>query len=111
MADPETFALIHVAGQPCNHFDAVISGTREGLQALAETIARALDAGEATVVDAFASDGEGYDLTVKLLSEDEFQKEKPPYIDDEINTAVAYWRERAFESEAKNYRLKKGIAT
>jgi len=58
----------HVYGQPCEHFHAQIAGNKKALQLIADTILRAIVVGEATTTESiFATDGEGYEVLVKML--------------------------------------------
>lgn len=57
--------LIHIYPQESWHMDAYIVANREGLQALKEAIDEALDR-ENAEVEAFVSDGEGYEIEIIL---------------------------------------------
>jgi hypothetical protein len=69
---------LHVVPQYTYHADASIVGTREALVALRDAISYALKCGEAQM-DTFASDGEGYTLTVRKIGAPAFHQEKPYY--------------------------------
>lgn len=78
--DLTTLAWLHVYSQPCEHFDARIVGNRKSLELLKDTIDKALklpidaDSWERTSEEVFATDGEGYDIAVKLLPDDPSKK-------------------------------------
>lgn len=69
---------LHVVPQYTYHGDAEIVGTAEALTALRDAISYALKRGEADM-DTFASDGEGYTLTVRKLEPATFQEARPYY--------------------------------
>jgi len=62
--------VLNIYGQPMEHMEAEIIGTKEGLEELRDAIDKALRVGEASTGEMlFASDGEGY--TVKIIRGDE----------------------------------------
>ncbi|KKK62223.1 hypothetical protein LCGC14_3006470 [marine sediment metagenome] len=77
---PEILRYLHIYSQPCEHFDARIVGNRAALELLRDTIKQALklpvdaDSWARTSEELFATDGEGYDVTVKLLPDDPDKK-------------------------------------
>ncbi|MFA6244772.1 MAG: hypothetical protein WC655_27760 [Candidatus Hydrogenedentales bacterium] len=102
----ETYGILHIYAQHCEHDEARIVGNREGLIALAAVVARALEsAGEVESDHVFCNDGEGYRVSVRKsdVTSDLPKTYKTYYISGEIQ----YWRERAFEAEAKISRLRR----
>jgi hypothetical protein len=83
---------INLYGQFTYHDDAEIIGDRKGLTALCSAINAALDDSRmsddnAHRIDVFASDGEGYMLSVILIEEPESRFPDPAYIGNEIDKA------------------------
>ncbi len=74
----DEFESIHLYGQHSEHDEAFIVGTRGALITLRKVIDAALESNQETV-DVFASDGEGYDLIVKCVSEEEMDLKPLPY--------------------------------
>jgi hypothetical protein len=76
---------LHIYGQPCEHCEARIAGNRKALEIVMNTIQKALnmpidaDSWEKTTEEVFATDGEGYDVAVKLLPDD---PDKKPMLDN-----------------------------
>lgn len=77
--------VLHIYGQGSFHDELAVMGNEAALQALAETIKKALTNGIATM-DAFVSDGEGYTVRIKCLRGDwdtyEWQNLAVPYTAD-----------------------------
>lgn len=74
---------IHVYGQFVWHDSAAIIGTRGSLLALRSAIDAALAHGNGNgFVEAFAADGEGYDIQVSLVSSNDFFGLAHPYMDE-----------------------------
>lgn len=69
---------LNLVPQYTHHDDAEIVGTAEALTALRDAIAYALKSGEAEM-STFASDGEGYTLTVRKLEPGPFINARPYY--------------------------------
>lgn len=67
MSDIERTPWLHITSQFRWHGEAYITGTRDGLLALAGAINEALLNGDATA-EVFATDGEGYGIVVRLSS-------------------------------------------
>lgn len=73
IVDLATLPWLHVYGQPCEHFSVSIVGNRKALELLKSTIEEALklpvdaESEATTPEEVFATDGEGYDVVVKLL--------------------------------------------
>jgi len=72
-----TFGL-HVVPQYTYHADAEIVGTADALAALRDAISIAIKHGDSEM-KTFASDGEGYTLTVRKLDEGQFSEAHPYY--------------------------------
>jgi hypothetical protein len=74
--------LLHIYSQPYEHADARIVGSVSGLMALYDAIVKALGStnGEAATPEAdgcvFASDGEGYQVKIKVLPEEDYKDGK-----------------------------------
>lgn len=70
---PNIMRLLHIYSQPCEHFDARIVGNKAGLQILLQTIENALKCSDEvrTSEELFATDGEGYDVVVRVLPDDD----------------------------------------
>lgn len=83
----EKEAWLHVYAQCMWHEPAAIKGNRAALAALRNTIDGVLSDGNSRSMDAFVSDGEGFALTVSLVSADELDDEPMPYIDEIANPA------------------------
>lgn len=83
--DLATLPWLHIYSQPCEHFEARIVGTRKALEILLNAIKKALDmpvdadSWERTSEELLATDGEGYDVAVKLLPDN---PEKKPMLDN-----------------------------
>lgn len=72
--------MLHVYAQFCNHDDAHILGTRTGLMLLRQAIDRVLaQGGVSDAANLFAADGEGYDVRVACVSEEDLEAAKLPY--------------------------------
>ena len=77
----EEIGTLHIYGQGAWHDDAIIAGTEESLLALKTAIDNALHS-EATQVDFFCNDGEGYSLRVVKVSHDNIDNLPVPYVVD-----------------------------
>ena len=66
--------LLHIYSQLYEHGDAVIVGSRSGLLLLAASLLHAVNHGEGETPEydtpVFATDGEGYQVRVKMLPEE-----------------------------------------
>jgi hypothetical protein len=73
---------LHLYAQAQWHDDAYLVGNRGGLTALRDALTRLLDgsASKETVL-AYTNDGEGYDLTVHLVTPEVFGALTVPYTD------------------------------
>jgi hypothetical protein len=78
---PPDEVWLHLYAQPDWHADARILGTREALMGLRAAIDRALSDGEAAL-GAFAGDGEGYTVTIGVVSRAGVQNAPVPYTAD-----------------------------
>lgn len=91
MKDP----FLHIYAQPFWHQEAFIVGNREALEYLRDAINSAL-AEEAGSADAFAADGEGYEIKVYKEEGEEFwNKALLPYTDEKMfvvsTDAISPW--------------------
>jgi hypothetical protein len=81
--DPATTPWLHVYAQDLSHDDAAIVGTRSGLAALRDALDAALAAADGkTKAEVFVNDGEGYLLTVAVVSGEKMVEMAVPYTDD-----------------------------
>ncbi|MBL0320673.1 MAG: hypothetical protein IPP74_15470 [Alphaproteobacteria bacterium] len=75
--------MIHLHAQDCEHYKAWIVGTRNALISLSKAISAAMDGisenPKGCSVSVFSADGEGYELIVKCLHEEEIQLQPSPY--------------------------------
>lgn len=74
---------LHVFSQDVWHDPAFIIGTKEGLEELKTALITALELDErgAGRADEYTRDGEGYEIIVKLLSDEDMQQLQLPYTD------------------------------
>ncbi len=81
-------AVLHVHGQAFWHCTVTIIGNREALTLLHGTIEEALTKTKSAATDAFAADGEGYTVEVRLreadLDDDAWQSARLPYYDESV---------------------------
>lgn len=78
------YPMIHLYAQDREHDEAYIVGTKESLILLSKAISAAMDditenPTKGCSVAVFAADGEGYDIIVKCLYEEEMQLKPSPY--------------------------------
>jgi hypothetical protein len=104
----EQYGELHIYPQYTHHDHAQVKGTRIGLEALAAAIAAALKDGEAESAPVFVNDGEGYTVLVECV--ESAAALETAYTFEWVDHQIAHWQQRAFEAEAKNYRLRKGIS-
>jgi hypothetical protein len=80
----QDFAWLHVYAQPIWHGTAYVCGTREGIKALVDSLQRALAApnGIDTSHVYFASDGESYEIKVRIVLYSEFTDLATPYTNE-----------------------------
>lgn len=83
---PKEMAVLHIYSQTHEHSEAVIIGNSLGLRLLASAILDAIRKDKAkTEEEVFATDGEGYDVVVKVLPDswhDKAWKKYPPHYCD-----------------------------
>lgn len=97
--DLATLPWLHIYSQPCEHFDARIVGNRKALEILGATIKQALnlpihvDHAVRSAEEVFATDGEGYDVEVKLLPDD---PSKMPMVDNLWDRYPPHYCERGY---------------
>jgi hypothetical protein len=60
-------AWLNIYGQTSHHSEAVIVGTHESLYKLAQSIIEAVALGKESSADFFASDGEGYEVIIRIV--------------------------------------------
>jgi hypothetical protein len=72
---------LHIYAQQQSHDDAYIAGTRDMLEALRDAITVSIDTGIGKLL-AFSNDGEGYDVHVLCVTDDQAAKLAVPYTDD-----------------------------
>lgn len=75
------YGVLHIFPQYAHHCEAYIAGTRSELLALRDTIDEALALGDGEMLT-FANDGEGYDVCVVMVSDDEAQQMPTAYTGD-----------------------------
>ena len=73
--------VLHLYAQPYWHAEAFISGEREALMKLRDTITVALHDGLAAC-DLSAADGEGYSVHVVCMRPDDAERQSVPYTDE-----------------------------
>ena len=95
----EATPWLHLRGQFSYHGEALISGTRAGLTALRDALTLAIEQRDAEA-EVFASDGEGYAVTIRRCARIRDMGE-PPYI-DQLGRAVAD-AEREFMRKHERY--------
>lgn len=77
--------MLQIYGQSIWHADARLCGTVEGLTALRDALSAAINSSQPQGIGFFPSDGEGYWLEVKPMSEDELDREPVWYTSDMAN--------------------------
>lgn len=91
--------ILNIYGQYDNHTEAKIVGNREGLESLHRAILRALASDASSTSEEreplFASDGEGYEVIVKMNNE-QWGLKNGAYIDtfwnrEESNPQYVFW--------------------
>ncbi len=111
---PDEMKLLHIYSQPCEHFEARIVGNRAGLLEVKQAIDILLTADVLEIItrEVFATDGEGYQVTVKQLPTDwhsaMWEKYQPHYCDrgynDDRHQGAALIRKQAVcNSCGKNF--------
>lgn len=75
--------MLHVYSQNSPHDSVFISGTRESLEKLRETLDNILTEDlKFGAYEEFTNDGEGYNVHIDLLSEEQMNKMAVPYSDE-----------------------------
>ena len=74
--------LLHIYGQRWWHNDAYLVGTRDALTDLRDAITAILESGEPKLVEVFANDGEGYEVSVFVVDEEQMARMAVPYTND-----------------------------
>lgn len=82
---------LHIRSQFTYHAEAVITGTRAGLSCLRDAVDAALESGTGTG-NAFASDGEGYEIEVRRSSTVRGIG-NPTYLDEEARSLAQLERD------------------
>ena len=92
---------LQVYGQPYEHSDCYILGTREDLVSLANQILASCSSGSSSG-DYFTSDGEGYSIKVAMLTDSELDNTRLPYhsemSEDHRKTVKNAWQHFVVES-------------
>jgi hypothetical protein len=101
------YGKLHIYAQYTYHDEARIIGDAVGLRALADAINYAIKFGKVTSDTVFAHDGEGYEVVVE--NKTTLDDCDPPYAFLISDRDTAYWINRAFDAEAKLYRIKHSI--
>lgn len=81
-ARADAMPTVHLHAQAYWHDPAYVTGNRAGLLALRQAIDEALGEAEDSSVNAFTSDGEGYDLRVRRVDGAQIHKLGLPYTDE-----------------------------
>src|SRR3546814_9713108 len=84
---------LHLYGQHLWHDEAYIAGDRAGIEMLRDALNEALGAadGVSMAADVFAGDGEGYNVSVHVLPDAEFQRLAMPYTDEIARESGGFW--------------------
>jgi hypothetical protein len=77
----EEFGVVHIWGQGAWHETAYIRGNRSGLERLKRAVDEALEAGSGSA-EAYVSDGEGYDIDIRIVSDKDAEMLAVPYFED-----------------------------
>jgi hypothetical protein len=77
----EEFGVVHIWGQGAWHDTVYIRGNRSGLERLKRAVDEALEAGVAST-EAYVSDGEGYDIDIQMVSDEDAEMLGVPYFED-----------------------------
>ncbi|QHS09056.1 hypothetical protein [Sinimarinibacterium sp. NLF-5-8] len=74
--------MIHIYGQERWHDSVGIVGTRESVEALRDALSAALQVSHAEMQD-FVNDGEGFEIAIKVVSEQVMHQMAVPYSSEE----------------------------
>ena len=88
---------LHLRGQFTYHGEALISGTKPGLIALRDALTKAIEERDAEL-EAFASDGEGYAITIRRCARIR-DMGSSPYIDELARASAEYERDYLRKTE------------
>ncbi len=89
----DTHPIIHLYQPEFEHCPAVIACNEAGMMALRKLLNEtANETVQRDAITVFANDGEGYDLALVLLGDDETDMLPPPYLDDD-DSAPGRWSE------------------
>ena len=76
-------SILHIRGQEAWHDDVIIMGTHIAIKELMNACKNALDnKGFPFHVNSFVKDGEGYEVTVQVMSEEHMENVELPYYAD-----------------------------
>lgn len=91
--------LLHIRGQKSFHDEVRISGNRRALLILSEAIRLAAwNDAEVTTGHFYPSDGEGYEVVVEPVTEEDFQKRSVHYCDHRDNERLSFFEREQDES-------------
>lgn len=103
---PQVKRLLHIYSQPCEHFEARVVGNCAGLEILKQTIEDALagkvkELGDGMTYaisseEIFATDGEGYDVIVKVLPDSD---KKIPMVDNVWERFPPHYCDRGYADD------------
>jgi len=82
---------LHIFAQQSWHEEAFLIGTKEALTAVRDAINMALRDGESSA-SAFAADGEGYDIIVRVVDESVMNKLALPYTSETAKEMPSIFR-------------------
>lgn len=82
---PAIEATLHVYSPWTWHDDARLIGNREALEALQEALTHVLAGQGTAILQTFTSDGEGFDLEVRMVTREEMDQLPMPYTDRDTN--------------------------
>jgi hypothetical protein len=77
----EDFGVVHIWGQGAWHETVYIRGNRSGLERLKRAVDDALEVGSAST-EAYVSDGEGYDIDIRMVDDEDAEMLAVPYFED-----------------------------
>ena len=100
----DDLCMLQIYGQTMWHADAHLFGTVSGLTTLRDILTAAIESEKVQVAQFFPSDGEGYDLEIKVMTP-EWLDRQPCWYSDEMANPGQYERlhalqRRVFELEA-----------
>jgi hypothetical protein len=102
---------LHLYGQKTPHEETFLVGNRRALEALAAAIQRVLEHKQPQTVEAFAGDGEGFEVIVHMVPDGALMRWEDPYYDDAFverrEDAVSPWTDPAIRVLFEPEELKK----